>query len=98
MINRDAVLDFWCICPATAIADAQNYYTKKQVDDIVIESGGMTSGIVQSMIEEYTYDKLTIDYKIATVQESVYNKQEMDVLLGAKNDVISVDGMTLIIS
>lgn len=98
MINRDAVLDFWCICPATAIADAQNYYTKKQVDDIVIESGGMTSGIVQSMLEEYTYDKLTIDYKIGVVQESVYNKQETDALLGAKNDVISVDGMTLIIS
>jgi hypothetical protein len=63
------------------IADADNYYTKHQVDELIedIDVSGVTSADVETMIEEavsgmateefvsgYTYDKATIDEKVAS--------------------------------
>ena len=48
----------WESCPSTMLANADNYYTKAQVDekleDISISGGGITSGEVQSMIDAAT--------------------------------------------
>lgn len=45
----------WESCPSTMLANADNYYTKSEVDekleDISISGGGITSGEVQSMID-----------------------------------------------
>ena len=57
IIDRECELDKWSVCPTTMLADAQNYYTKKQVDDIVIEAGAVTPSIVSGMIEDYAYSK-----------------------------------------
>ena len=51
----------WKGCCTTELADAQRYYQKwevdKKIDDIVISGGGVTSGEVQTTIEQYTYSK-----------------------------------------
>ena len=53
----DSVND-WKQCCTTQLADAQRYYEKWQIDkmleDIVISGGGVTSGMVQEMIDEST--------------------------------------------
>lgn len=53
-------------CCVPVVANADNYYTKSEVDqkldDIVISGGGVTSGVVESMIDdamEYKQDVLT---------------------------------------
>lgn len=51
----DSVND-WKQCCSTQLADAQRYYEKWQIDkmleDIVISGGGVTSGMVEEMIDE----------------------------------------------
>lgn len=53
----DSVND-WKQCCTTQLADAQRYYEKWQIDkmleDIVVSGGGVTSGMVQEMIDEST--------------------------------------------
>lgn len=71
----------WECVPSSVIADADNYYTKHQVDELIedIDVSGVTSADVETMIEEavsgmateefvsdYTYDKATIDEKVAS--------------------------------
>ena len=35
MIDRNCTMDIWRICPTTKLANATDYYTKKEVDDIL---------------------------------------------------------------
>lgn len=46
----------WESCPSSIIANADNYYTKHQVDDIIeditISGGGISSGEAQTMIDD----------------------------------------------
>lgn len=39
IIRRDWVLDQWCVSPTTQLADADNYYTKAEIDKIMAEGG-----------------------------------------------------------
>lgn len=78
LINRDCELDKWSVCCTTELADDQNYYTKKQVDELIVEASGMTSGIVQSMIDESISGKADID--------DVYTQAQIDALLAEKAD------------
>lgn len=39
IIRRDWVLDQWCVSPTTQLADADNYYTKAEIDKIMDEGG-----------------------------------------------------------
>ena len=39
IIRRDWVLDQWCVSPTTQLADADNYYTKAEIDKIIEEGG-----------------------------------------------------------
>ena len=52
-------INFGCCVPIVANADA--YYTKSEIDEkideIVISGGGITSGEVQTMIDESIADK-----------------------------------------
>lgn len=79
IINRCEDLDRWCVAPTTIIADADNYYTKKQVDQLIVEASGMTSGIVQSMIDDSISGKADID--------EVYTIEEINELLDDKADI-----------
>lgn len=39
IIRRDWMLDQWCVSPTTQLADADNYYTKAEIDKIMEEGG-----------------------------------------------------------
>ena len=80
-IYPDCEMKRWECVPSSVIADADNYYTKHQVDELIedIDVSGVTSADVETMIEEavsgmateefvsgYTYDKATIDEKVAS--------------------------------
>lgn len=39
IIRRDWVLDQWCVSPTTQLADADNYYTKAEINKIMAEGG-----------------------------------------------------------
>lgn len=79
LIDRDCELDRWCICPTSVVADAQNYYTKAEVDNIVIEAGAVTPSIVSGMIDSAISGKADID--------EVYTQAEVDAMLAGKADV-----------
>lgn len=89
-------------CCQPVLVNANNYYTKSEVDEkideIIISGGGVTEDEVQDMIdksldgyateqwvENYTYDKETIDAKISQSGEfdptQYYNKTEIDSML-----------------
>ena len=70
-----------CCEPVYVFEDASNFYTKQEVDELIedIDVSGVTSADVETMIEEavsgmateefvsgYTYDKATIDEKVAS--------------------------------
>lgn len=79
ILNKDMQEDYWCICPTTALADADNFYTKKQVDNIVIEAGAVTPDIVSGMIDSAISGKADID--------EVYTIEEINELLDDKADI-----------
>ena len=90
-------INFGCTVPA--LVNANNYYTKSEVDEkideIIISGGGVTEDEVQDMIdtsldgyateqwvENYTYDKETIDAKTSGITPSnYYTKTEIDSML-----------------
>ena len=39
IIRRDWVMNQWCVSPTTQLADADNYYTKAEIDKIMAEGG-----------------------------------------------------------
>lgn len=82
LIDRDCELDRWCICPTSVVADAQNYYTKAEVDNIVIEAGAVTPDIVSGMIDSAVSGKADID--------EVYTDAEVDAMLADKADISDI--------
>ena len=64
-IDRELMMDVWCVCPTTALADADNYYTKQEIDDIVDDISGLTTEQVEDIVEDYTYSKTDIDNALA---------------------------------
>lgn len=89
----DSVND-WKQCCTTQLADAQRYYEKWQIDkmleDIVVSGGGVTSGMVQEMIDESTSATTEQVNELAIVvsgqSEQIldrYTKQETNNLLEA---------------
>ena len=53
MINPDCDMKRWEYCDNTVVlANADAYYTKKQVDDLIDDVSGMTSAEVQEQIDE----------------------------------------------
>lgn len=95
-INPYDSMNDWKQCCTTQLADAQRYYEKwqidKMIDDLVISGGGVTSGIVQEMIDESISGKADEEQvnELATIvsgqtQEILnrYTKQETNELLQA---------------
>lgn len=72
-------INFGCCVPV--VANADNYYTKSEIDDkideIVISGGGITSGEVQTMIDESIADKAdkseipTVPTKVSAFENDV---------------------------
>ena len=79
IIDRCEELEKWSVCCSTQLASADNYYTKKEVDNIVIEAGAVTPDIVSGMIDSAVSGKADID--------DVYTDAEVDALLAGKADV-----------
>lgn len=95
-INPYDTMNDWKQCCTTQLADAQRYYEKWQIDkiidDLVISGGGVTSGIVQEMIDESISGKADEEQvnELATIvsgqtQEILnrYTKEETNELLQA---------------
>lgn len=82
----------WEVQCSSYIEDADNYYTKKQVDDLIesaTTSGNccITPEEVEEYVSGYTYDKDTIDEKISSGgtfdPTQYYNKTQVDNLISA---------------
>lgn len=82
IIDRECEFDKWSVCCTTQLADADNYYTKKQVDNIVIEAGAVTPDIVSGMIDSAISGKADID--------DVYTDAEVDALLAGKANIADI--------
>lgn len=82
IIDRCEELDKWSVCCTTQLADADNFYTKKQVDNIVIEAGAVTPDIVSGMIDSAISGKADID--------DVYTDAEVDALLAGKANTADI--------
>ena len=97
IIDRECELDKWSVCCTTQLANADNYYTKKQTEQLIVEASGMTSGTVLDLVSDYTYDKETIDdflFEKADIADIPTEVSELD------NDLefvsLEVDGTKLI--
>lgn len=83
----------WESCPATLLADPQNYYTKHQVDElldeIVISGGGVTERVVEEMIESaitpFSGDLSALSGEVAELSSEMENKAD-------KSDIPSLSG------
>lgn len=82
IIDRCEELDKWSVCCTTQLASADNYYTKKEVDNIVIEAGAVTPDIVSGMIDSAISGKADID--------EVYTDAEVDALLAGKANTADI--------
>lgn len=93
-------------------ANTATTYTKSEVDTALAAKANTadtyTKTATDNKIADYTYDKDTIDSKIAESgtfdptlyykKSETYSKTEVNTELAKKNDVISLDGTTLVIS
>ena len=73
----------WEVSNSIELADADNYYTKPQIDEIVdgivISGGGITSGQVQTMIDKSVSGKVdtsTFNYYSAITNTTINGKQD----------------------
>jgi hypothetical protein len=104
-INPEADMTRWCVQQTiTILANADYYYTKKEVDDIIsqIEGGGMTPQEVQAMINRSIAgkaDKSEVDTLAAQVRENTekilntYTKPEVNALLASYYTKIQTNNM-----
>ena len=91
MIYPDCDMKRWEYCDNTVVlANADAYYTKKQVDDLVDDVSGMTPAEVQEQIDESIRtkaDKSEVNELAAQVRENTdailnrYTKSETNALL-----------------
>lgn len=93
-------------------ADTATTYTKSDVDAELAKKANTadtyTKTATDEKIADYTYDKATIDQKISDsgtfdptqyyTKSQTYSKNEVDTELAKKNQVITLDGTTLVIS
>lgn len=93
-------------------ANTATTYTKSEVDTALAAKANTadtyTKTATDEKIADYTYDKDTIDQKIEDSgtfdptlyykKSETYSKTEVNTELAKKNDVISLDGTTLVIS
>ena len=93
-------------------ADTATTYTKSEVNAELAKKANTadtyTKTATDEKIADYTYDKATIDQKIADsgtfdptqyyTKSQTYSKNEVDTELAKKNQVITLDGTTLVIS
>ena len=81
-------------CCVPVVANADNYYTKDEVDEkieeVVISGGGVTYNEMENYVSGYTYDKNTIEQMVASGgsfdPSSYYTTTETDALLNLKLD------------
>lgn len=91
MICPDYDMKRWEYCDNTVVlANADAYYTKKQVDDLIDDVSGMTSAEVQEQIDESIKtkaDKSEVNELAVKVRENTdailnrYTKEETNALL-----------------
>lgn len=91
MIYPDCDMKRWEYCDNTVVlANADAYYTKKQVDDLIDDVSGMTSAEVQEQIDESIKtkaDKSEVNELAAQVRDNTdailsrYTKSETNALL-----------------
>ena len=93
-------------------ADTATTYTKSEVNAELAKKANTadtyTKTATDEKIADYTYDKATIDKKVADsgtfdptqyyTKSQTYSKNEVDTELAKKNQVITLDGTTLVIS
>lgn len=103
MIYPDCDMKRWEYCDNTVVlANADAYYTKKQVDDLIDDVSGMTSAEVQEQIDESIKtkaDKSEVNELAQQVRENAqrilntYTKQETNSLLTAYLTKLEANGM-----
>jgi len=93
-------------------ANTADTYTKSEVDAELAKKANTadtyTKTATDEKIADFTYDKATIDQKVADsgtfdptqyyTKSQTYSKTEVDTELAKKNQVITLDGTTLVIS
>lgn len=104
MIYPDCDMKRWEYCDNTVVlANADAYYTKKQVDDLIDDVSGMTSAEVQEQIDESIKtkaDKSEVNELAAKVRENTdailnrYTKSETNALL--QNYMTKLEGRGMI--
>lgn len=78
--------------PISQIFDANNYYTKQETSDLIdekiVEAGGVTSGVVQSMIDNSITGKADTSAVTADIAAAVSGKADTSAVT-AVNDVLT---------
>lgn len=103
MIYPDCDMKRWEYCDNTVVlANADNYYTKKQVEDLIDDVSGMTSAEVQEQIDESIKtkaDKSELNELAQQVRQNAqrilntYTKDETNSLLTAYLTKLEANGM-----
>ena len=103
MIYPDCDMKRWEYCDNTVVlANADAYYTKKQVDDLIDDVSGMTSAEVQEQIDESIKtkaDKSEVNELAQQVSENAqrilntYTKNETNSLLQNYLTKLEANGM-----
>ena len=103
MIYPDCDMKRWEYCDNTVVlANADSYYTKKQVDDLIDDVSGMTSVEVQEQIDESIKtkaDKSEVNELAQQVRQNAqrilntYTKDETNSLLTAYLTKLEANGM-----
>lgn len=103
MIYPDCDINRWEYCDNTVVlANADYYYTKKQVEDLIDDVSGMTPTEVQEQIDESIKtkaDKSEVNELAQQVRDNAqkilntYTKQETNSLLTAYLTKLEANGM-----
>ena len=103
MIHPDCDMKRWEYCDNTVVlANADAYYTKNQVEDLIDDVSGMTPAEVQEQIDESIRtkaDKSEVNELAQQVRENTqrilntYTKQETNSLLTAYLTKLEANGM-----
>lgn len=103
MIYPDCDMKRWEYCDNTVVlANADSYYTKKQVDDLIDDVSGMTPADVQEQIDwsiKDKADKSEVNELAAQVRQNSdailnrYTKQETNSLLQSYLSKLEAKGM-----
>lgn len=103
MIYPDCDMKRWEYCDNTVVlANADAYYTKKQVEDLIDDVSGMTPAEVQEQIDESIKtkaDKSEVNELAQQVRENAqrilntYTKEETNSLLTAYLTKLEANGM-----